>query len=67
MHGNLVLVETKGDYLDNEESRKKLALGRAWQSACGIKYRYYMVFEQKDVQLNGAIKFADFGNIIKEL
>lgn len=67
VRGNLVLVETKGDYLDNEESRKKLALGRTWQSECGIKYRYYMVFEQKDVQLNGAIKFTDFRHIIKEL
>lgn len=65
--GVLVLIETKGDYLANEESRKKLELGRAWQNACGSKYRYYMVFENKDIQLNGAIKFADFMHIIEEL
>ena len=65
--GVLVLIETKGDYLNNEDSKKKLALGRAWQSASGSKYRYYMIFEHMNVQLDGAIRFADFMHIIREL
>ena len=65
--GVLALIETKGDYLNNEDSKKKLALGRAWQSASGSKYRYYMIFEHMDVQLDGAIRFADFMHIIREL
>ena len=65
--GVLVLIETKGDYLNNEDSKKKLALGRAWQSASGSKYRYYMVFENKDPDMDGAIAFAKFGELLREL
>ncbi len=65
--GVLVLIETKGDYLANEESRKKLALGRAWQNTAGGGYRYYMVFENKDPNVDGAIAFGKFGELLMEL
>ena len=42
--GKVLLVETKGDQLENAESREKIKLGRAWQNAAGSQYRYYMVF-----------------------
>lgn len=65
--GVLVMIETKGDYLANEESRKKLTLGRAWQNKAGDAYRYYMVFERKDPNLDGAISFGKFGELVAEL
>lgn len=33
--GVLVLIETKGDHLANDESRSKLKLGRTWQAQVG--------------------------------
>lgn len=65
--GILVMIETKGDYLENDDSKKKLALGRAWQNAAGSGYRYYMVFESKDPKLDGAISFGKFEELLAEL
>lgn len=41
------MLEAKGDYLDGDDSKTKLKLGRRWQSAAGNKYRYFMVFDKK--------------------
>lgn len=65
--GKIVLIETKGDYLENTETRHKLAVGRAWQSLAGTNYRYYMVFENKDLKLDGAYHFDKFIDILKNL
>ena len=53
MSGRTILIETKGDYLDNEESKNKIWLGNKWADKAGDDYRYFMVFENKDVE--GAI------------
>lgn len=47
--GNLILVETKGDYLDNDDSRAKIALGKKWAEKAGDRFKYFMVFQKKDV------------------
>jgi len=47
--GNLILVETKGDYLDNDDSRAKIALGSKWAEKAGERFKYFMVFQKKDV------------------
>lgn len=47
--GNLVLVETKGDFLDNDESKAKNILGKKWAEKSGDNYKYFMVFENKNV------------------
>lgn len=65
--GKILLVETKGDQLENAESREKIRLGRAWQNAAGSQYRYYVVFQNKDLHLDGAYRFDEFLKILKEL
>jgi type III restriction enzyme len=47
--GNIVLIETKGDHLDNEDSRDKNKLGKIWAEKAGDKYKYFMVFQTKQV------------------
>ena len=65
--GRIVLIETKGDYLWNDESRAKLHLGRKWQELCGQNYRYCMVFGDKDAEVEGAYRFAQFIETMKRL
>lgn len=65
--GKIVLIETKGDHLNNEESRRKLALSRTWQSLAGEQFRYYMVFQQKAPDLKGAYTFDEFKKMLKNL
>lgn len=48
-NGNLILIETKGDHLDNDDSRAKNLLGKKWAEKSGDNYKYFMVFETKDV------------------
>ena len=59
------MLETKGDDRDNSDSEQKLKLGKAWQAAAGRNYKYFMVFDQK--QLEGALKLDDFMGVIKDL
>lgn len=40
--GKIILAETKGEHLKNDDSRDKIALGQAWKAAAGNMYRYYM-------------------------
>lgn len=65
--GNLVVIEIKGDHLENTESKQKVKLGRTWQHQVGNQYRYYMVFENKDLKIEGAYQFDKFMDIIKNL
>ena len=53
--GKLICAETKGDHLKNDDSREKIALGQAWRTAAGKDYRYYMVFENEENLLPGAV------------
>ena len=46
---NLILIETKGDHLDNEESRAKNMLGKKWAEKAGENFKYFMVFQKKEV------------------
>ena len=64
--GNVVLIESKGDYLDGDDSKTKLSLGRAWQAAAGGKYRYFMVFKDKEIG-KGSYKLDDFAEVMKNL
>lgn len=65
--GKIVLIETKGDHLDNEANRKKLTLSRAWQSMAGTQFKYYMVFQEKAPDLAGAYTFDKFIEMLKQL
>lgn len=65
--GKLLLVETKGDQLENSESREKAETGAKWAEMAGRMYKYYMVFETKNPGYNGAYSYEEFMKIVKEL
>ncbi len=65
--GKIVLIETKGDHLDNEQNRKKLTLSRKWQEKAGEPFRYYMIFQENAPDLDGAYAFNKFLEIIRKL
>ena len=67
LSGRIILIEAKGDYLDNDQNRKKLALSRIWQSKCGDTYRYFMVFQNNAPKLDGAYVLNEFIDILKKL
>ena len=46
---NLILIETKGDDRDNDDSRAKNILGKKWAEKAGDSYKYFMVFQKKKV------------------
>ncbi len=66
-NGTLVIIETKGDYLDNTDSKQKLLLGKLWQANAGNGYKYFMVFNNKDLKLDGAYVLDEFIGVIKKL
>jgi type III restriction enzyme len=43
----LILLETKGDMLDNPESKAKNKLGRTWATKAGDNYHYMMIFKNE--------------------
>lgn len=65
--GKLLLIETKGDQLENSESREKAETGAKWAEMAGRMYKYYMVFETKNSGYNGAYSYEEFMRIVKEL
>ena len=58
--GKILLLETKGDQLENSETKQKLLMGRKWQDAAGGNYRYYMIFQTKEIHEEGAYSFDEF-------
>ena len=65
--GKTLLVETKGDHLDNTESAAKAKSGSEWANAAGKLYKYYMVFQTKDPGYAGAYSYDKFMDIVKKL
>ena len=65
--GKILMIEPKGDHLENTESRQKVEIGSVWQSMAGQNYRYYMVFRDKDLNVKGAVRFDRFMEIIRGL
>ena len=65
--GKIVIIETKGDHPANEETQAKLHLGRAWQAQAGPGYRYFLVFQDKDISMTGAYPMSEFLKILAEL
>lgn len=66
-NGKLLMIETKGDHLDNDESRQKARLGYQWAQLAGSQYRYFMVFQTKSPEYPGAYSYERFMEIIKGL
>ena len=65
--GYVVLVEPKGEQLKNDDSRRKLRLGRKWAELAGDKFRYYMVFRDGAEPLEGAKTTSEFMRILEQL
>ena len=63
--GKILMVETKGDHLDNDESKEKARIGAKWASLAGSNYRYYMVFQTKQPDYPGAVSYDRFMEILK--
>lgn len=63
--GKIVLVETKGDDRDNSDSLNKIELGSYWQNMAGGNYKYYMVFDNKEVA--GALTKEQFIERLRQL
>ena len=49
------------------ETPAKLHLGRAWQEQAGPGYRYFLVFQDKDICMTGAYPMSEFLKILAEL
>ena len=64
-NGKIIIIETKGDYLDNTDSKDKIKLGNTWAIKAGDNYRYYMVFENNN--LDGAKTIRELIDIIKNI
>ncbi|MBT1035905.1 DEAD/DEAH box helicase family protein [Canibacter sp. lx-45] len=65
--GTVVVVESKGEHLKNDDSQQKIKLGKKWESLAGDKFRYYMVFQDGATPPDGALNRANFLEILKEL
>lgn len=48
--GKILLVESKGDNLDNSDSMRKLRLAQLWTSKAGNDYRYFMIFDTNPIE-----------------
>lgn len=66
-NGKILVIETKGDHLENRETKDKLVEGRAWQNFAGTSYRYFLVFKSKDLDIAGAYQFDRFIETLKQL
>ena len=65
--GKIILIETKGDYLDGDDSKQKLSLGKSWENLCGRNYRYFMVFENHGLNTQGSYNKNNFFDVISKL
>ena len=66
--GKIILVETKGEHLVNDDSKKKLELGKIWENKAGSsKYRYYMAFMKNPMNAEGSYQVDKLVEIIRSL
>ncbi len=65
--GKIVLLETKGDHLDNAETESKLILGDQWCHLAGQEYRYFLVFQDKSKAHPRVYSLDDILEILRQL
>lgn len=65
--GKILCIETKGDHLENTESRMKAATGMQWANMAGRMYRYFLVFETKNPDYTGQYSHDRFIEVVKKL
>lgn len=64
--GRILMVETKGDFLE-WESREKARIGDLWAQMAGDGYQYYMVFESVQPEHPGMYSQEHFLETVKGL
>lgn len=62
---NLILLETKGDHLINDDTKEKNRLGKLWIDKAGSNYKYFMVFEKANVE--GCYNEGNILEVLKRL
>ena len=65
--GKIILAETKGEHLKNDDSQEKIELGAACRNAAGNRYRYYMVFRDEENLPHGAVSMGQFVETVEAL
>ena len=63
----IILAETKGEHLKNDDSQEKIELGAAWRNVAGNQYRYYMVFRDEENLPHGAVSMGQFLETVEAL
>ena len=64
--GMIIVIETKGEQLANDDSAAKLELGTKWANMAGLNfYRYYMVFDHQPI--NGAFTVQQLIDRLKQM
>lgn len=63
--GKVLMVETKGDQLDNPKSKVNAKIGAKWAEMAGNEYKYYMVFEKGNPDHQGAYSLDRFLEIVR--
>lgn len=63
--GKILLIESKGDYLDGSDSERKLELGKLWANKSGNEYEYFMVFDQN--RIKNAHRLDEFVSLISQI
>lgn len=48
--GITIVIETKGDHLDNADSVAKCRLGNEWGRQAGDDFAYFMIFDKKEIE-----------------
>ena len=60
-----IVLESKGDDRDNSDSEAKIRLGKAWERKAGNNFKYFMVFDKKEVK--DAHRLDDFLKLLREM
>lgn len=63
----VVVIETKSDHLNANDSLDRLAVGNAWASAAGRGYDYFMVFDDSHTPVDGSHRITEFLGLLNRI
>lgn len=66
-NGNIILLEVKGEQFSGNPTKRKAELGKIWQNESASKFKYFMVYKDRDMGFEGAYKLNDFIEILHSL
>ena len=67
--GRIIFAETKGNFLNNEDTARKAKLGHTWAAKAGDIYDYFMIFDDSNINdlPNSIINKNEFMGIVRNL